>query len=70
MNFTHLTQAVSTSGGGISEVLRALSSAQKDAGDFPKVLSIEDDGEAIEPWPQGSPEFLAACHFPRHDRVA
>ena len=64
MNFTHLTQAVSTSGGGISEVLRALSSAQKDAGDFPKVLSIEDDGEAIEPWPQGSPEFLAACHFP------
>jgi glycosyltransferase involved in cell wall biosynthesis len=64
MNFTHLTQAVSTSGGGISEVLRALSSAQKDAGDSPKVLSIEDDGEAIEPWPQGSPEFLAACHFP------
>jgi glycosyltransferase involved in cell wall biosynthesis len=64
MNFTHLTQAVSTSGGGISEVLRALSSAQKDAGDSPKVLSIEDDGEAIEPWPEGSPEFLAACHFP------
>jgi glycosyltransferase involved in cell wall biosynthesis len=64
MKVTHLTQAVSTSGGGISEVLRALSSAQKDAGDSPKVLSIEDDGEAIEPWPQGSPEFLAACHFP------
>ena len=64
MNFTHLTQAVSTSGGGISEVLRALSSAQKDAGDFPKVLSIEDDGEAIGPWPEGSPGFLAACHFP------
>ncbi|MDG1357791.1 MAG: glycosyltransferase [Akkermansiaceae bacterium] len=64
MNFTHLTQAVTTSGGGISEVLRALSSAQKDAGDSPKVLSIEDDGEAIEPWPEGSPEFLAACHFP------
>ena len=38
MNFTHLTQAVSTSGGGISEVLRALSSAQKDAGDFPKMM--------------------------------
>jgi glycosyltransferase involved in cell wall biosynthesis len=64
MKVTHLTQAVSTSGGGISEVLRALSSAQKDAGDSPKVLSIEDDGEAIEPWPEGSPEFLAACHFP------
>lgn len=64
MNATHLTQAVTTSGGGISEVLRALSSAQKDAGDSPKVLSIEDDGEAIGPWPEGSPEFLNACHLP------
>ena len=64
MNCTHLTQAVSTSGGGISEVVRALSSAQRDAGDSPRVLSIEDDGEAIGPWPAGSPEFLSACHFP------
>ena len=64
MKVTHLTQAVSTSGGGISEVVRALSSAQRDAGDSPKVLSIEDDGEAIGPWPEGSPEFLATCHFP------
>jgi glycosyltransferase involved in cell wall biosynthesis len=64
MKVTHLTQAVSTSGGGISEVLRALSSAQKDAGDSPMVLSIGDDGETIGPWPEGSPEFLAACHFP------
>ena len=33
MNCTHLTQAVSTSGGGISEVVRALTMAQQDAGD-------------------------------------
>ena len=64
MNCTHLTQAVSTSGGGISEVVRALSMAQQDAGDQPRVLSVEDDGEAIGPWPAGSPEFLSACHFP------
>ena len=64
MNCTHLTQAVSTSGGGISEVVRALSMAQQDAGDQPRVLSVEDDGEAIAPWPTGSPEFLSACHFP------
>ena len=64
MNCTHLTQAVSTSGGGISEVVRALTMAQQDAGDQPRVLSVEDDGEAIGPWPAGSPEFLSACHFP------
>jgi len=64
MKVTHLTQAVSTSGGGISEVVRALSVAQQDTGDQPRVLSIEDDGEAIGPWPAGSPEFLSACHFP------
>ena len=38
--------------------------AQQDAGDSPRVLSVEDDGEAIGPWPAGSPEFLSACHFP------
>ena len=64
MNCTHLTQAVSTSGGGISEVVRALTMAQQDAGDQPRVLSVEDEGEAIGPWPAGSPEFLSACHFP------
>ena len=64
MKVTHLTQAVSTSGGGISEVVRALSIAQQDAGDQPRVLSVEDDGVAISPWPAGSPEFLSACHFP------
>ena len=64
MKATHLTQAVSTSGGGISEVVRALSMAQQDAGDQPRVLSVEDDGEAIGPWPKESPEFLSACHFP------
>ena len=64
MNCTHLTQAVSTSGGGISEVVRALTMAQAQAGDSPRVLSVEDDGEAIGPWPAGSPEFLSACHFP------
>ena len=64
MNCTHLTQAVSTSGGGISEVVRALTMAQVQAGDSPRVLSIEDDGEAIGPWPAGSPDFLSACHFP------
>ena len=64
MNITHLTQSVSTSGGGISEVLRALSSAQKDAGDEPLVLSVEDAGEAIGPWPEGSPHFLNALHLP------
>ena len=64
MNCTHLTQAVSTSGGGISEVVRALTVAQVQAGDSPRVLSIEDDGEAIGPWPAGSPDFLSACHFP------
>ena len=64
MKFTHLTQAVSTSGGGISEVVRALSMAQQDAGDQPRVLSVEDDGEAIGPWPEGSPELLSAFHFP------
>ena len=76
MNFTHLTQAVSTSGGGISEVVRALSMAQQDAGDQPRILSVEDDGEAIGPWPKRSPEFLSACHFPGmillpdlHDRL-
>ena len=64
MNITHLSQSATTSGGGISEVLRALSMAQSDAGDGPLVLSVEDDGEAIGPWPEGSPEFLNACHFP------
>lgn len=64
MNITHLSQSATTSGGGISEVLRALSVAQSDAGDEPRVLSVEDDGEAIGPWPEGSPEFLNACHFP------
>ena len=64
MKVTHLTQAVSTSGGGISEVVRALSMAQQDAGDQPRVLSVEDDGEAIGLWPKESPEFLSACHFP------
>lgn len=64
MNVTHLSQSVSTSGGGISEVLRALSSAQKEAGDSPSVLSVEDDGEAISPWPEGAPKFLSACHLP------
>ena len=64
MHFTHLTQAVSTSGGGISEVVRALSMAQQDAGDEPRVLSVEDDGEAISPWPEGSPDFLSSCHLP------
>ena len=64
MIISHLTQSVSTSGGGISEVLRALSAAQKEAGDSPSVLSVEDDGEPIGPWPEGSPEFVNACHFP------
>jgi glycosyltransferase involved in cell wall biosynthesis len=64
MKVTHLTQAASTSGGGISEVVRALSMAQQDAGDQLRILSVADDGEAIGPWPEGSPEFLGACHFP------
>ena len=45
-------------------MVRALSIAQQDAGDQPRVLSVEDDGVAISPWPAGSPEFLSACHFP------
>ncbi|MGB2560797.1 MAG: glycosyltransferase [Akkermansiaceae bacterium] len=64
MKITHLTQSVSTAGGGISEVVRALSMAQQQAGDALKVLSVEDDGESINPWPQGSPDFLSACHLP------
>ena len=64
MKITHLTQSVSTAGGGISEVVRALSMAQQQAGDALKVLSVEDDGESIKPWPQGSPDFLNACHLP------
>ena len=70
MNVTHLSQSVSTSGGGISEVLRALSSAQKEAGDSPSVLSVEDDGEAIGPWPAGSSRVFERLSFSRHDRVA
>ena len=70
MKVTHLTQAVSTSGGGISEVVRALTMAQQDAGDQPRVLSVEDDGEAIGPWPAGSSRVFERLSFSRHDCVA
>ena len=64
MKITHLTQSVSTAGGGISEAVRSLSMAQVQGGDTARVLSVQDGGEAIGPWPEGSPEFLAATHLP------
>ncbi|BDS07654.1 poly(glycerol-phosphate) alpha-glucosyltransferase [Oceaniferula spumae] len=64
MNCLHLTQSVSTLGGGISEVVRALSFAQTDAGLSTKVLSVRDQGDPISPWPNGSPRLLESRKFP------
>ncbi len=64
MKCAHLTQSVSTLGGGISEVVRALSKAQEEAGDEPKVLSVNDPGGAIGPWPAGALDLLDSRKFP------
>jgi len=64
MTPAHLTQSVSTLGGGISEAVRALSKAQELAGDMPKVLSVKDQGGSISPWPAGAPDLLDSRKFP------
>ena len=64
MKVTHLTQAVSTSGGGISEVVRALSMAQQDAGDHLAYYPWKMMVRRLARGRRGVPEFLSACHFP------
>ena len=64
MDCVHLTQSISTLGGGISEVVRALSMSQEAVGCRATVMSIKDVGEAISPWPDGSPKLLDARKVP------
>ncbi|MFC7338112.1 glycosyltransferase [Haloferula chungangensis] len=64
MSIAHLSQSVSTQGGGISEVLRALASAQHAAGHEPHVVSVSDDGEALSPWPPDQPHLLKPRRLP------
>jgi poly(glycerol-phosphate) alpha-glucosyltransferase len=64
VNIAHLTQSVSTLGGGISEVIRALATAQHAAGDDPQVASVVDGGEPLISWPPGNPHLLIPRRLP------
>ena len=64
MHVCHLTQSVSTHGGGISEAIRALATAQSIGGTFVSVLSPRDDGGELKPWPAESIGWLRAQRLP------
>lgn len=64
VRIAHLTQSVSTLGGGISEVVRALATAQQAAGDDPQVVSVADDGTPLASWPNGNPHLLVPRRLP------
>ena len=64
IRIAHLTQSVSTLGGGISEAVRALSRAQQARGDQPAVFSVADEGTPLTGWPGESPLWLERKRFP------
>lgn len=45
-------------------MVRALAIAQIDAGHRPQIISVVDDGEALDSWPAGSPQLLVPRRLP------
>ncbi len=64
MHICHLTQSVSTNGGGIAEAVRAMSMAQCADDARVSVLSPRDGGGPLAPWPPDSPGWLRAQRLP------
>lgn len=64
MHVCHLTQSVSTHGGGISEAVRALAMAQSCGGTDVSVMSVRDGGRELAPWPKGSNIMLRSQRLP------
>lgn len=64
MRISHLSQSVSTLGGGISEAIRALAMAQESVGADVSVMSVRDAGGDLAPWPQGEPIWLRHQKLP------
>ncbi len=60
----HLTQSVTTLGGGISEAVRALAAAQADAGLQPRAFSVADPGRPLPGWTDGGPVLLPGRKLP------
>lgn len=60
MTVAHMSLSATTRGGGIPEVIRALTLALADQGYTSVTAALEDDGEALGPWLHGSPKLLPA----------
>lgn len=59
MEITHLTQSVTSLGGGLAEVVRALACEQDHLGIHSQVISVKDNGKSLSPWPASAPQVLS-----------